>query len=179
MTRGRAARWRDGAIAALLIAPVVGCGGGGETAPADTKATEGAASLPASTPAQAPVAAQEFLAVADERCARTFVELDAVEYPAENSLPSIAVPFRQVASINREQLEDLRTIAPPAGDEEVIGDLLDTASLGVDALDELVLAAGADDAGAYDQALASIERSAQQTYEQASAYGFATCFIPP
>lgn len=197
-TMGRAARWRDRVTAVLLMAAVAGCGAGDETAPAETApaetaasqtapaetapsetAAEGAASLPASTPAQAPVDAQDFLAAADERCARTFVELDAVEYPTENSLSSIVAPFRQVAGINREQLEDLRAIAPPAGDEEVIGDLLDIASVGVDALDELVGAAGAGDVEAYDQALARIEQSAQQTYDQASAYGFSTCFTPP
>lgn len=163
-------------VAIALAVAVNGCGDDGSDE--GVAVTPGAAA-PAGTaaPAQASLDAREFRARADERCARTFVELDRVEYPAEDALPSIAAPFRQVASINREQLDDLRALTPPAADEEAIADLLDTASLGVDAIDELVLAAAADDLPAYNAALAVIEQRAQQTADRAGAYGFATCFV--
>lgn len=154
-------------LAALLAILAAGCDTGGD----DTVTEPAAPAVPAD--------AQGFLVVADERCARTYVELDAVAYPADGALPDVAAPFREVAAINREQLEDLRSITPPAGDEQMVAALLDTAAAGVDALDELVTAAGADDPDGYERALARIAEIAQLTADQAEAYGLATCFSPP
>ncbi len=139
----------------------------------------GATSEPAPAATTAADPSEQFIARADQRCGEAFARLDAVEYPTELTLAANAESFEQVAAINRALIQDIGAMEIPEPDRESVDGILDAASVSIDALDEAVAAAGAEDLEGFDEAITRMETLTLEVNERAAAYGFRSCFQPP
>jgi hypothetical protein len=124
------------AFAALAAASItIGCGGDSEDDPG--AATNGAT---ASEPVTDPQEKERWLARADEICAAREKKIDkAVDRvfrapsPSDEELDRLAT--ERLAPTVQSEIDEIRELPPPAGDEEEIARILDSAQEGIDQIE--------------------------------------------
>lgn len=145
-----------GVLAALPLA-VAACG--------SDESDEQAAAIP--TPTKS-----EFIAQADEICATGDSQIDAdagsiLGAESRDARPSPKQVERivdeAIAPGVQSQVDQIRALTPPEGDEEVIGEFLDSAEAGIEALRE------------DPSRLVTDDDPFARTSQLASAYGFDVC----
>jgi hypothetical protein len=117
-------------IAALVLAAgliAAGCGDDDDdetTAVVETTTTETGATGPTGAATGEPLSKQEFISQGDEICDTANEELQQANEPS------------QVADNIQGQIDDLRALTPPEGDEDEITKILDDAQEAVDQIGE-------------------------------------------
>jgi hypothetical protein len=144
------------AVASVLVA--AGCGtdddGGGET----TAATTGPTGVTGATGGE-PLSKKEFIKQADAICAKGDDKIDRQasrtfgnQEPTEQEIEQFGAAT--VAPNIQQQIDDLRALTPPNGDEEDVAQILDAAQNGIDEIeqDPSLLNQGSDAGGAFTEA---------------------------
>jgi hypothetical protein len=148
-----------GALAAGLIA--AGCGGDDdETTTAATTPETGATGATGAAGGE-PLSKQEFIAQADEICREGDRQIDqeAEEFFGDLEQDPGAAELEEFATATvipniQQQIDDLRSLTPPEGDEDEVSAILDAAQEGVDEIeaDPAILDEGPDAGGAFAEA---------------------------
>lgn len=142
---------RAAIVAALAIAfaafAAAGCGDDGD----DTETSSGE-----------PLSKEEFIAQADEICESGDAEIEqqaldlGTDVDADTLVTTVIVPG------TRDQVEQIRSLVPPEGDEDVINDFLDTFDRGLDELEN-------------DPSILAKAETIAEAREIATDYGFKSC----
>lgn len=139
------------ALAALLSAAALfaaGCGGGDDSSSDEAAPTKTA-----------------YIAEGDAICKTSQTQFEAIvkDLPNDVEAPeSQAAISDEVVPLYRDQIEQLRALTPPEGDEDVTAEIYDAAEAGFDTIEENPSAL--DDAGTFKEADAL-----------ATDYGFEVC----
>lgn len=138
------------ALAAGLIA--VGCGDDDETT-TTSSTTTAATGAPGATGAATgePLTKADFVEQADQICADGNAEIGQLQNPSPED----------IAANIQQQVDDIRALTPPEGDEQEIADIVDTADDGVQQL---------EDTGKFQKAPAL-----QEATQLANQYGLKVC----
>ena len=145
------------AVAGIVLAgvfAVAGCGGGdGGGGEALTK--------------------EEWIAQADEICAEANTQIDALGEPA--SLEEVADYSAKATEISRAQLEELRALTPPEGDEALIDEALGLVGQLIDEAAKLEDAAKEGDVTRINEIVAAIDPIDERADQLAQDYGLQEC----
>jgi hypothetical protein len=157
---------RLGALAVAGTLALAGCGASGDDEPAaETTTTEAAAPSTSGAGSEAGGDAKaDFVAQANQICREAIEELSGQEPSGSDEDEIVAYITGVFVPSVRQQLDDIRDLGFPPGDEAELTELLDAADA---ALDEIE----ADAAGV----LASGEDPFAEVNDQLNAYGLTEC----
>jgi hypothetical protein len=138
-------------VAALAIAiaafAVAGCGDDGDET--ETSSAE-------------PLSKEEFIAQADEICESGDAEIEQQALDLGTGVDPDTLVTTVIVPRTRDQVEQIRTLVPPEGDEDEINEFLDTFDRGLDELEN-------------DPAILTKAETIAEARKLASDYGFKSC----
>jgi hypothetical protein len=114
-----------------------------------------------------------FIEEADAICAAKSDEADAIEQPTD--LAGSGPYFEQVTEIQREQVEEIKTLEAPDEEAGVLQGFIDTQEELADNFVSLAETANAGDQDAFDVALADATSVQSRASDLAQDYGFQIC----
>jgi hypothetical protein len=114
----------------------------------------------------------EWIAAADAICAEDNAELALI--PEPQTPEEAAEAGARVIEIQRTGLAEVRALAPPPGDEGVVGEILDAVEAVLDWSEEFIEALAGDDARA-EALYAEGERLTEEAIRVAEGYGLQEC----
>jgi hypothetical protein len=115
----------------------------------------------------------EWATRADRICAEAQARIDALPAPADPA--AVAAQLAQVVGIAKEEVEDLRALAPPADQRGAVQRFLDALGRSVSALERLVDATVEGNEDAIDRALSEGQTAADEAQREADALGLTAC----
>jgi hypothetical protein len=158
MPRTATAMLAAGLAAALIAA---GCGDDDEDTTTAATTTETGATGATGAAGGEPLSKQQFIAQADEICKQGDKQIDQEareffgELEQEPEAPELEQFATEVVVPNiQQQIDDLRSLSPPEGDEDEVSAILDAAQEGLDELeaDPSSIDEGPDAGGAFAEA---------------------------
>jgi hypothetical protein len=163
-------------------------GAGGSTAPTTSTSPASGATTPATgTPQPADPARAKFIAQADQICTAANTALVSPQAKVDAAVKAeqkkgstahrkaLANAVRAEASVASAELDRLRALHPPAGDELVFGKYVAAVASQVQLIDELAADVAADNGPALKPVSTKLAAGKQTVDDLAGAYGFKVC----
>ena len=118
---------------------------------------------------------EEFIERADAVCAAASEEADAIEQPVDVSLEDTAAYFDEIAEIQRDEVQQLRSLEVPDEDQQTINEFIGAQDQLTAQFEDLAEAARAGDQDGFDAVFAEIVAIQTRASDLARDYGLQTC----